>query len=145
MVAAVSQGGVIESAGILAHPDRLAADLQHQGRANRIPDFVCCGNSKAGVGKSFDILVATGERHGRMNGQRHTPQSGQRIQDCYAVGPRGMHHDRSGAHRTGGGKTGDQGRQLMIRHREDQQFSAWRHFLGRQYLAFRQALLGASA
>ncbi|SKU51469.1 Uncharacterised protein [Mycobacteroides abscessus subsp. abscessus] len=33
----------------------------------------------------------------------------------------------------------------MIRHREDQQFSARRHFLGRKYLAFRQALLGASA
>ncbi len=58
VVARMGQRGVVQRAGVLADPERLAADLEHQRLRDRVSDLVGGGDAEAGVGQSRDVLVA---------------------------------------------------------------------------------------
>ena len=57
MVARMSQRRVVQRAGVLADPERLAADLEHQRLRDRVPHLVGGGDAEAGVGQTCDVLI----------------------------------------------------------------------------------------
>ena len=106
---------MIERPGVLADPERFAADLEDQRLRDGVADVVGGGDAEAGVGQSGDVLVGAGECHRRVNGQRDAVLFGQRAQHRDAVGARGVHDDRARAARPGGGQAGHH--RSAVRHR----------------------------
>src|SRR5271165_2249515 len=117
----MGQRGVIQRPCVLANPERLTADLQHQGLRDRVTDLVGRGDPEAGVRQPRDVLVGAGERHRRMNGQRYAVLPAQRRENGDAVGPRGMRHDGARPHRRCGGQSRNQARELGVGHGQQQQ------------------------
>ncbi len=80
VIAGMRQRRVVQRAGVLADPERLAADLEHQRLRDGVADLVGGGDAEAGVGQSGDVLVGAGERHRGMDRQRDAALLGQRRQ-----------------------------------------------------------------
>ena len=145
VVAAVCQGRVIERAGILADPERLAADLEHQRLGDGIADLVGRGDTETRTGEPVEILVGAGEGHRRVDRNRRAPRCGERGENTHPVGAGGVGHDGPGAHRPGGGESTDQIRQLGVGNSQQQQFRSVGDVGHRQHRGVGQTPLGQSA
>ncbi len=143
VIAGMGKGGVIQRAGVLAHAERLPADLQDQGLGDGVTDFVDGGDAEARVGQPVDVLVGTRERHRGMDGQRDAPLLGQRAQDRDPVRARRVHDDRAAMHRARRRETRDHACEFGIGNRQQKQFRARGDVVDRQDRSVGQATLGA--
>ncbi len=98
----MGQRRVVKRAGVLADPERLAADLEHQRLRDRVPDLIGGGDAEAALGQARRCPRRAGERHRRMDGQGDAALLGQRGQHADAVGARRVDDDRARPHRRGG-------------------------------------------
>ena len=115
VVARVGQRGVVQRAGVLAHPEGLAADLEYQRLGDGVADLVGGGDAEARLGQSDDVLVGPRERHRGVDRQRHAAQFGQWLQYGDTAGAGGVRDDDTRPHRPGGGQPGDEAGEFGIR------------------------------
>src|SRR5699024_8755646 len=89
MVGTPGQGRVVEGPFVLGDPDRFGTHLHDEGLGDGAELFGG-GDSEAAVGEPFDVLVATGEGHHRVQGHRKSPDHGGGGQDPVAVRATGV-------------------------------------------------------
>ncbi len=117
VVGAVGQGRVVERAGLLGDPHRVAAHLHHErlGHGAQDPGR---GHPERASGQPVEVRPRAREGHHRVQRHGQRPDPGGRFEHAGAVAARGVHEELPRGDRPGVGQPADEVGQHVVGHGE---------------------------
>ncbi len=142
VVRAEGEGRVVERPVLLLDEDRFAAHLEHERLAEGF-ELLERRDGEAGVAEPVEVDRGSGERHGRVEGQREDPDELGGFEDADAVTAAGVDDDLTRPEGADLGQSAHQAGQRLLGHGEQDEADVLDDLLGVEDRDAREQLGGA--